>query len=146
MTCIGLVKEVESAGSDFMTKNQFFSMIKCENCLRDIKEEFLFSNPGLENIFSDLSMLSEQILNELKSHASYVLEMSDHLVMIYSSENEHIPPYMTIYGFTGIYKAFNDDFSIFFDTEAEAVKYVDVSYLQFKRDLSNLGIENIFDV
>lgn len=54
MTSIALNKQnSEFSGSNPMTRKQFLSLMKCEQCFLDLKEEFLYSNLGKENLFDD---------------------------------------------------------------------------------------------
>jgi hypothetical protein len=127
----------ESSGSNSMTRKQFLSLMKCEQCFLDLKEEFLYSNPGKENLFDDIKKISENEFNEMVGYASVVLKGSEHPVTIFPNEFDQVQDYMHIVGLKGCYMAFNDDVEIFFDTLKLAMKWVDDDFKDFKNNFLN---------
>ena len=143
MTSIKLNKQrSEFSESNLMTRKQFLSLMKCEQCFFDVKEEFLYSNPGKENLFDDIKKISENEYNEMVGCASVVLKGSEHLVTIYPNEFDQVEDYMHIVGIKGCYMAFNNDVEIFFDTLKSAMKWVDDDFKDFKNTLLNIFNNN----
>lgn len=138
MTSIALNKQnSEFSGSNPMTRKQFLSLMKCEQCFLDLKEEFLYSNPGKENLFDDIKKISENELNEIVEYASSVLEGSDHPAIVYPGEFDQDENYMKIVGLKGCYMAFNNDVKIFFDTLKSARKYAEDGFEDFQNNVWN---------
>ena len=115
-----------------MTRKQFLSMMKCEQCFLGVKEEFLDSNPGKENLFDDIKKIYGDELHEMIAFASCVLQVSEHTPMYYPGEFDQDEPFMCVIGLRGVYVAFNNDEKIFFDTLKSATKYLDGIFENFQ--------------
>lgn len=125
----------ESSGSNSMTRKHFLSLMKCEQCFLDLKEEFLYSNPGKEKLFDNIKKISENDFNEVVEYASGVLEGSEHPAIVYPGEFDQDENYMKIVGLKGCYMAFNNDVKIFFDTLKFARKYADEGFEEFQNNV-----------
>ena len=123
-----------------MTRKQFLSMMKCEQCFLGVKEEFLDSNPDKANLFDDIKKIYGDELHEMIAFASYVLQVSEHPLIVYPGEFDQDETFMRVIGFRGVYMAYNDnDERIFFDTLKSATKYVDDRFEYFQKNVWNAG-------
>jgi hypothetical protein len=122
----------EDLFTEAITKKQLLALVRCKDCLQHLKDEFLYEYPDREDIFENITKLSDDDFELLKDHASTVLKETAPNVANYDGFYEHLEPFMTISGMRGVYMAWNSGFTeIFFTRKRDALAYVGKSYSEY---------------